>query len=524
MIEVEVHNSLRAFLRECKETYWPHHLTMARLVARALRLERSALIQVGAPTSANVRYRLSYLAPALMWSKPVIVVTTEAVQQRLLKVEIPQLQGWLTTEKEIVVGDALPDPNFAGLLITSPTAWLSDRVACREADRIACHQTDRLTTQSQFGHGIPTILDGVDDLETWTRQQLTATITPSDWEDLIQAFPRRIEALRDAKVQLTKEIFQHPPNPYECYLLANEEKQILHHLFAVLRLDQEDSATFSSLPANWQRFWHRFTSPEQMCWGEIARTQGLFTIYCGPIEVATTLKPIWSEQPVVLIGGALELEAEAPIYRQQLGLGDLTCLKFALDRHSELIQLYVPDSFPMPNTPQFQVALLQEIRKLLVMSTASEGLTVLLVSDVPLKAQVGAEIAAEFGSRVQVEKTCLDDNGILVTGWEFWLEHQDVLPAPHLLLIATLPIPSLENPVVAGRVAYYKQQRQDWFRLYLLPEALNILQRAIAPVRTTQGVVALLDSRTIHRSYGQQVLTALSPFARINYLDPNLFS
>lgn len=524
MIEVEVHNSLRAFLRECKETYWPHHLTMARLVARALRLERSALIQVGAPTSANVRYRLSYLAPALMWPKPVIVVTTEAVQQRLLKVEIPQLQGWLTTEKEIVVGDALPDPNFAGLLITSPTAWLSDRVACREADRIACHQTDRLTTQSQFGHGIPTILDGVDDLETWTRQQLTATITPSDWEDLIQAFPRRIEALRDAKVQLTKEIFQHPPNPYECYLLANEEKQILHHLFAVLRLDQEDSATFSSLPANWQRFWHRFTSPEQMCWGEIARTQGLFTIYCGPIEVATTLKPIWSEQPVVLIGGALELEAEAPIYRQQLGLGDLTCLKFALDRHSELIQLYVPDCFPMPNTPQFQVALLQEIRKLLVMSTASEGLTVLLVSDVPLKAQVGAEIAAEFGSRVQVEKTCLDDNGILVTGWEFWLEHQDVLPAPHLLLIATLPIPSLENPVVAGRVAYYKQQRQDWFRLYLLPEALNILQRAIAPVRTTQGVVALLDSRTIHRSYGQQVLTALSPFARINYLDPNLFS
>ncbi|MFB2898696.1 ATP-dependent DNA helicase [Aerosakkonemataceae cyanobacterium BLCC-F50] len=508
MIEVEVHNSLRAFLRECKETYWPHHLTMARLVARALRLERSALIQVGAPTSANIRYRLSYLAPALMWSGPVIVVATEATQQRLLKVEIPQLQGWLTTEKEIFVGDALPDPNFAGLLITSPSSWLRSR----------------LTTKTQFGHGIPTILDGVDDLETWTRQQLTATITPSDWEELIQAFPHRIEAIRDAKVQLTKEIFQHPANPYECYLLEVTEKQVLSHLFAVLSLDQEDSATFSALPPSWQTFCQRFTTPGQMYWAQIARTQGLFTIYCGPIEVSSTLKPIWIDQPVVLIGGALELEAEAPIYRQQLGLGDLTCLKFSLDRQSELIQLYVPDSFPLPNTPQFQAALLQEIRRLLVVSTVVEGLTVLLVSDVPLKAQVGAEIAAEFGSRVQVEKTCLDDNGILVTGWEFWLEHQDVLPAPHLLLIATLPIPSLENPLVAGRVAAYKQQHQDWFRLYLLPEALNVLQRAIAPVRTTQGVVALLDSRTIHRSYGQQVLTALSPFARINYLDPNLFA
>jgi len=37
------------------------------------------------------------------------------------------------------------------------------------------------------------------------------------------------------------------------------------------------------------------------------------------------------------------------------------------------------------------------------------------VGDMPLRSQVGAILAAEFGSRVQVE-TCLDDNGILVTG------------------------------------------------------------------------------------------------------------
>ncbi|HCF30494.1 MAG TPA: helicase, partial [Cyanobacteria bacterium UBA11049] len=90
--------------------------------------------------------------------------------------------------------------------------------------------------------------------------------------------------------------------------------------------------------------------------------------------------------------------------------------------------------------------------------------------------------------------------------------------------IATLPLPSLENPLVAGRVAYYKSLGKDWFRLYLLPTALNELQRAIAPVRYRQGVVALLDSRVIHRSYGKQVLAALSPFARSNYLDSSLFS
>ena len=47
MIEAEVHSSLRAFLKAHNNTDWPHHLTMARLIARALRLGRPALIQTG---------------------------------------------------------------------------------------------------------------------------------------------------------------------------------------------------------------------------------------------------------------------------------------------------------------------------------------------------------------------------------------------------------------------------------------------------------------------------------------------
>ena len=146
------------------------------------------------------------------------------------------------------------------------------------------------------------------------------------------------------------------------------------------------------------------------------------------------------------------------------------------------------------------------------------------MGDVPLKAQVGTILAAEFGSRVQVEKTCLDDNGILVSGWEFWKQHQEVLPAPQLLVVSTLPLPSLENPLVAGRVDYYRKSHLDWFRLYLLPTALTELARAIAPLREQQGVVALLDSRILHRSYGAQVLAALNPAARINYLDSSFFN
>ena len=328
--------------------------------------------------------------------------------------------------------------------------------------------------------------------------------------------PEHVDEIRDARVQLTKAIFHHPANPYECYLIEQPEQEILDALYQILP---------SSLPAEWEHFFRQAQTEGQLVWSMIARQLGQFSLHCAPTEIASSLSDIWLQQPTVLIGGALDLDSDATTYRQKLGLShELTCLKFSLDRQDDLIQLYQPEGVPMPNTPEFQGALLQELRSLLSASTAVQGLSVILVGDMPLKAQVGTVLASEFGSRVQVERTCLDDNGILVTGWEFWREHQSVLPAPHLLAIATLPIPSLENPLVAGRVAHYKRLRQDWFRLYLFPEALSELQRAIAPVRECQGVVALLDSRVIHRSYGHQVLAALSPLARINYLDASLFT
>jgi ATP-dependent DNA helicase DinG len=46
-------------------------------------------MQTDALSRYHGRYRLSYLVPILMWQEPVILVATEAVQQRLLMVENP---------------------------------------------------------------------------------------------------------------------------------------------------------------------------------------------------------------------------------------------------------------------------------------------------------------------------------------------------------------------------------------------------------------------------------------------------
>ncbi|MCY7366644.1 MAG: ATP-dependent DNA helicase, partial [Chamaesiphon sp.] len=263
---------------------------------------------------------------------------------------------------------------------------------------------------------------------------------------------------------------------------------------------------------------------DRLVWAQIDRTHGTFTLAITPTDLVASLAPIWQRQPSILITSSVDLTAKAIGYRQELGLSDVTSIKFPLDKQKDSFKLYLPPWMPMPNTSKFQPVLVDEIKHLLYLTNNHPKFVVILIQDTPLQAQLAAILAAEWGTRVQVEQTSLNESNILVSGWEFWQQHQDHLPMPALMIIATLPIPSLEDPLVAAKVAFYKQQRQDWFRLYLLPTGLRILHRAIAPMRSSQGIVAIFDNRIDRRSYGQQVLASLTPMVRISYADLNSIS
>jgi Rad3-related DNA helicase len=149
-----------------------------------------------------------------MWHGSIIIVASETVQQRLLKVEIPRLQQWLPANKPIRTGDTWPSHDFQGLLLTSPEAWLKGQLA----------------DNNPFPANIPTIIDGVDDLEDWVRSQLTQSIEPHDWDQLMLAYPYQADLIREVRVELTYKLFQHPENPYSCYLISQPEIEILQEL------------------------------------------------------------------------------------------------------------------------------------------------------------------------------------------------------------------------------------------------------------------------------------------------------
>ena len=525
---------------------------MARLVARALRVGRSALMQMDSLAAYQGTYRLSYLIPALLWPEPAVLALPEHLLEQVVHQDIPDLQQRLPVIKPVQMGDRWPSENFRGLLVTSAQRWLQSRL-----------QQDSASIAGQSGYfppGIPTLIDGAGDLERWVRHELQTALSTADWDALALAYPSQRELIRDMRVRITHAVFQHPANPYSCHLIEDPEKTLIEELFALLIDTRRD---FACLPPRWRSFWQQFQQSDRLAWSQLDRSLGTVSLCCGPTDIDERLAPIWAQQPIVLMGAALEAEKQAPKYRARLGLGEMTCLNFGPDRHNDLIHLYLPDRLPMPNTSHFKHAVVQEVRSLLTTKAIStqrsnsqpasqkaasqpatqnrgrpvesaiaqqtetphavrEPVTVILVGDMPLKAQMATLLAAEFGSRVQVESP-IGPQGILIASWDYWHHHQAEFAVPDLLIITTLPIPSLENPIVAGRVASYKRRRQDWFKAYLLPVALSELQHAIAPVRSRQGIVALLDNRVNHRSYGRQVLDSLSPAARNSSLNAGWF-
>ncbi|XTZ19886.1 MAG: ATP-dependent DNA helicase, partial [cyanobacterium endosymbiont of Rhopalodia fuxianensis] len=424
LLEAEVHASLRAFLRQQGLPLWDHHLTMARLVSRGLRLGRSAIIQTGSTVS---RYGCSYLMPALLSDRPVLLVASSTLQRKLLTGIIPKLQEWLQTDQVIHTEDErLTWDNFRGILMVSPQTWLSAH----------------LEKKSYFSLEIPTLIDNADELEDWTRKYFTSTLKPHHWQQLQKNYSAYGNLIQEVRFYLEKKILSRSTNPYQCYLLTQEEYKTLQYLGEVLTGD-----------SSFKEFWKKMSAKSKLLWASIDHENQNFSLHISPLEVGSILKSIWQTSSVVLMGGFLDGDQTAITYRDSIGLkDDVLCLKFSPNRQNEFIKLYIRDRLPMPNTPEFQGVMLDQVRRLISLCCHRSQLIVILIDDMPLKVQVGTALAAEFGSRVQVEKTKITNNGILISGWDFWHNNYEELPIPQLLVMATLPIPSLENPLVAARV------------------------------------------------------------------------
>lgn len=484
MFEVEVHQLLRRWLREqTAEDAWPHHLSVARLAARSLRLQQPTLLHL--PASGGDRlYLRSLLLPLLLWQGPVVILAAPPLRDRLLHREFPLLQSHFNLSKPLLTADQLPRSDFQGVWLTDLDQWRS-------------HQAD-------YPHW-PLAVMAAEDFETQLISAASAVITPQDWEVLRCCHPAAQRQLQDWQARLTFRLFQRPINPTGTYRL---EVIDLEELQIWLR-SQAD------LPTAWQT-WLQVPAPAVEA-AQLDRETGQFQLWRQPLAIAELAAPLWRDRPLLLAVEGCDAASQASTWIRRLGLPTPASVQFGSDRHAPGLRLFLPRQAVLPNTPHFQQSLLHDLRSLLLW--LGNRSVVLIVDDRPLQQQVASALAAEWGSRVQVGAAAkLADNTIHLCSMGTWLGLQNQRPTPAAIAIASLPFASAEQPLTAARIEFYKQQRWDWFRELLLPDALMQLQQAIAPLRKTGGLLAIYDGRLQRRSYGQAFLEAIAPSERLRQL------
>lgn len=514
MLEAQVHNYLKNFLRYLPPSDWIHHLTMARMIARGLRLEKSTIIQTGIN---HEQYYPSYLIPLLMCDTNTTLVLEEKKRIDLINQKIPSVKGWLYEKAGYRF-----DEGENKLKIVNYENWLQE---------VFNHQweTDSITLMVE-SEVLPEIIN----------QYLTQEINFENVSLWVNDTDKRNKnIIIDNIAKLTKLIYSHPSNPYNSYLLDKEEKRIIVEICDLIlesqdyinpsgnyqffystevKTNKNHGESFYEQLANYKHsleaennFIHYFTFNHQ--------NQVFFTIKASPLNLKVSIGDIFQQQKLILIANYLDAEKLPKEYSYRLGLNldNFTCLKFAVNPQNQGMKIYFPSKIVFPNHPQFTEEVKKEIFALINAVKVNHYPIIIITDDVPLQGQITSFLAGYFGSRVKLNHFQITKNNIMVCDINFWLQHQDNLLTPQLLIFVTLPLPSLENPIISAQVTYYKSRKKDWFRLYLLPIAIRNIQQATISVRKNQGILALLDNRVNYRSYGNNILQALEPYSKIEY-------
>lgn len=479
MLEAHVHEQLKRLLHQDGRPLWAHHLSLSRLVARSLR--RHDVTLIGITPGSEPGWRLSALLPCCLAGEAVALVVSQQLHQRLQRVELPRLHR-------------------AGI---TPPLWEGDN--CPQDIPLWLLRPTELLRADQAGqlHGRQLVVLDSGQLEKDLQTAMGVTLEARDWSHLQQAHPALARAVASCFDQLNQQVFAHPANPLGRVPVSETAEAPLRQLL-------EDHGP---MPDPWQRWLH--ARGPWASWAEVDYRLLRWRWQRQPLEPLRLLQPLLTARGMILCGSpapgkALEDSLHSrPMVRVKLGDPPL----------QDPLPLYAPRRQPLPNAPVFPRHLLNQCCRLVL---ARSGLTAVLLDDVPLRQTLASGLAAEFGSRVVHECLTPADNGVLCASWGWWQEHHHQLPLPRQLVIGSLPLLSLEDPVTAARVRHWRRQGRDWFQDLLLPDALATMQHVVACLRGKQGTrLAVLDGRIHGRSWGQRVLDQLQPWVGLSRLLPD---
>ena len=287
-------------------------------------------------------------------------------------------------------------------------------------------------------------------------------------------------------------------------------------------LDQEELSFLSEFFNEHSRYSDKFfrvsiaLSEGWACWVRLDDINFEWNLCLEPIYELSQIKELLINNKFVFLS-AFRKDKFFKKYLQKESIDIDLVINFKSNFKEKKILLYVPPRQILPNNPMFTQTILDKCKKLIIFR---KGLTVVLSDDVDLKLNLATELASIHGKRVLLETLPSRNNEILCASYIWWITNLWLIKIPQQIIIPLLPIPNISEPINEITVSHNKKISKDWFREFLLPEAIEKLERSISPLRRNSGKLIILDGRASKRTWGRSILQSIKPSKLINCMLP----
>lgn len=266
-------------------------------------------------------------------------------------------------------------------------------------------------------------------------------------------------------------------------------------------------------------------------WVELSnqKPESNVSICSSPVDISDYFRDniFRPNNSTVLTSASLTINNNFEYFKKRLGGENTEELKLEspFDFYSQ-VKIYIPKNIPVPmkdNNLVYNEKLTEWIQYFVKMT---KGKALVLFTNSYLLKSIGQELKEIFAvdnielllQGTGTTRTNLlsqfkaDVNSVLFGLDSFWMGVDVPGEALSNLIITRLPFQVPSHPVVQAKMEFIEQNGGNSFYEYSLPEAILKFRQGIGRLirhTTDKGIIAILDSRIITKSYGKYFLNSL---------------
>ncbi len=271
---------------------------------------------------------------------------------------------------------------------------------------------------------------------------------------------------------------------------------------------------------------------ENVYWVEVSQGRRMRTaLRSAPIDVGPHVKRCLFDEyaSVVMTSATLSCDGRTEkegfeFFAGRIGLEEFEALKLGSPfDYKRQVTLYIEADLPDPNHEDFQALAVEAIKKYLL---KTDGKAFVLFTSYSMLKGMAKRLedwlienkmqllvqGAGADRSVLLEEFKSDPRSVLFGTDSFWQGVDVPGEALSNVIILRLPFAVPNHPLIQGRIEQIRAKGDNPFFKYQLPTAIIKFKQGFGRLirsKADTGIVAVLDSRIVRKSYGKQFLAAI---------------